>query len=45
MVLMTKLPLVALFTEVLAKIAPLFFSSGEPSIESGNIFISTFALK
>ncbi|GIY16358.1 protein DENND6B [Caerostris darwini] len=34
MVLLTKLPLVALFTEVLGKIAPSFFSSGEPSIES-----------
>ncbi|XP_054707021.1 protein DENND6B-like [Uloborus diversus] len=33
-VLLTKLPLVSLFTEVLAKIAPSFFSSGEPSIES-----------
>ncbi|GFX69740.1 protein DENND6B [Trichonephila clavipes] len=34
MVLLTKLPLIALFTEVLGKIAPSFFASGEPSIES-----------
>ncbi|KAG8185762.1 hypothetical protein JTE90_000745 [Oedothorax gibbosus] len=34
MVLLTKVPLVSLFTEVLGRIAPSFFSSGEPSIES-----------
>ncbi|XP_042911217.1 protein DENND6B isoform X2 [Parasteatoda tepidariorum] len=34
MVLLTKLPLVSLFTEVLGKIAPSFFSNGEPCLES-----------
>ena len=38
-VLISKLPFVALFTQLVSIIAPEYFENGEPSLEAGKISI------
>lgn len=37
-VLVSRLPFVALFNELVSIIAPGYFDNGEPSLEAGNLF-------